>query len=174
MKRLTKVLMDGGSSLNIMYAKTLDAMGIDRTRIQLIGAPFHGIVPGKIETLTFEVVGFHGTYHAILGHPCYVKFMSIPNCTYLKSKMLGPCGVITISISFQCAYECEVKCCEHVVAIVASKELSAIREEAVKEAPDPKRSSKSFDPIEGTKEVHIDPSSSEGKVVRIGTTLSSK
>ena len=30
MKRLTKVLMDGGSSLNIMYAETLDAMGMDR------------------------------------------------------------------------------------------------------------------------------------------------
>ena len=29
-KRLTKVLMDGGSSLNIMYTETLDAMGIDR------------------------------------------------------------------------------------------------------------------------------------------------
>ena len=29
MKRLTKVLMDGGSGLNIMYAETLDAMGID-------------------------------------------------------------------------------------------------------------------------------------------------
>ena len=28
-KRLTKVLMDGGSDLNIMYAETLDAMGID-------------------------------------------------------------------------------------------------------------------------------------------------
>ena len=28
-KRLTKVLMDGGSSLNIMYVETLDAMGID-------------------------------------------------------------------------------------------------------------------------------------------------
>ena len=28
-KWLTKVLMDGGSGLNIMYAKTLDAMGID-------------------------------------------------------------------------------------------------------------------------------------------------
>jgi hypothetical protein len=27
---LTKVLMDGGNSLNIMYAETLDAMGIDR------------------------------------------------------------------------------------------------------------------------------------------------
>ena len=28
-KRLTKVLMDGGSGLNIMYAKTLDEMGVD-------------------------------------------------------------------------------------------------------------------------------------------------
>ena len=33
MKRLTKVLMDGGSDLNIMYAEMLDAMGIDRSRI---------------------------------------------------------------------------------------------------------------------------------------------
>ena len=29
-KWVTKVLMDGGSDLNIMYAKTLDAMGIGR------------------------------------------------------------------------------------------------------------------------------------------------
>jgi len=47
MKRLTKVLMDGGSSLNIMYAETLDAMGIDRSRIRPTKVPFHGIVPGK-------------------------------------------------------------------------------------------------------------------------------
>ena len=32
-KRLTKLLMDGGSGLNIMYAEMLDAMGIDRSRI---------------------------------------------------------------------------------------------------------------------------------------------
>ena len=133
-KRLTKVLMDGGSGLNIMYAETLDAMGIDRVRIRPTRAPFHDIVPGKqvvplwqidlpitfrnttnyrTKTLTFEVVGFHRTYHAILGHPCYAKFMVIPNYTYLKLKMLGPCGVITIGTSFQCAYECEVECYEH-------------------------------------------------------------
>ena len=35
-KRLTKVLMDGGSSLNIMYAKTLDAMGVDRSNLRPI------------------------------------------------------------------------------------------------------------------------------------------
>ena len=41
-KWLTKVLMDGGSGLNIMYAETFDAMGIDRARIRLNRAPFHG------------------------------------------------------------------------------------------------------------------------------------
>ena len=46
-KWLTKVLMDGGSGLNIMYAETLDTMGIDRARVQSTGAPFLGIVPGK-------------------------------------------------------------------------------------------------------------------------------
>ena len=29
--RLTKVLMDGGSSLNILYANTLDKMGIPQS-----------------------------------------------------------------------------------------------------------------------------------------------
>ena len=47
LKRLTKILMDGGSGLNIMYAKTLDEMGIDQTRIRPTGAPFHGVMPRK-------------------------------------------------------------------------------------------------------------------------------
>ena len=195
MKRLTKMLMDGGSGLNIMYAETLDAMGINRSCIRPTGAPFHGIVPGKqavplgqinlpvpfrnrtnyrMETLTFKVVRFHGTYHAILGHPCYAKFMAVPNYTYLKLKIAGPYGVITISTSLQHSYICEVECCEHTTTIVASKELAAIWEVVVEEAPDPKRSARSFEPIEGTKEVLIDPSDPKGKVVRIGTTLSSE
>ena len=54
----------------------------------------------RTETLTFDVVGFPGTFHAILGRPCYVKFMAVPNYTYLKLKMTGPRGVITIGTSF--------------------------------------------------------------------------
>ncbi|XP_066341185.1 uncharacterized protein [Miscanthus floridulus] len=127
-KWLTMVLMDGGSGLNILYTETLDTMGIDRARIRPTTEPFHGIVSGKqvvplgqidlpitfrdlsnyrIETLTFEVVRFHGTYHAILGCPCYVKFIAVPNYAYLKLKMSGSCGVITIGTSFQRAYECK-------------------------------------------------------------------
>jgi hypothetical protein len=77
--RLSKVLMDGGSSLNIIYAETLELLGVDRSKIRAGAAPFHGIAPGKRilslgqidfpvcfgtpsnfrkETLTFEVVGF--------------------------------------------------------------------------------------------------------------------
>jgi hypothetical protein len=77
--RLSKVLMDGGSSLNIIYAETLELLGVDQSEIRPGAAPFHGIAPekrilplGQIdlpvcfrtpsnfrkETLTFEVVGF--------------------------------------------------------------------------------------------------------------------
>ncbi|XP_066323168.1 uncharacterized protein [Miscanthus floridulus] len=155
--------MDGGSGLNIMYAKTLDEMGIDRMNLRPIRAPFHGVIPG-----------FLGTFHAILGRPCYAKFMAVPNYTYLKLKMLGPCGVITIGTSFRRAYECEVKCCGHASAIVTSEELATLREEVIEETPDAKRSFGSFELAKGSKEVLVDPSSSEGKKVCIGTALSSE
>ena len=66
------------------------------------------------------------------------------------------------------------ECCGHATAIVASGELAALREEVAEEAPDAKKSTESFESAEGSKEVLIDPSSSEGKTVRIGTTLSSE
>ncbi|XP_066374694.1 uncharacterized protein [Miscanthus floridulus] len=128
----------------------------------------------RTETLAFEVVGFHGTYHAILGRPCYVKFMAVPNYTYLKLKMSGLGRVITVGISFQRAYECEVECCDHAAAIVAFGEIANIRKEVTKEAPDPKRSTGAFEPVKGSKEVLIDLGSTEGKIVRIGTTISSE
>ena len=128
----------------------------------------------RTKTLTFEVVGFPGTFYAILGRPCYAKFMAINNYTYLKLKMLGPHGVFTVGSSFQCAYECEVECCGHTMAIVACRELAALKEEVAKGAPDTKKSTGSFESAEGSKEVLIDPSSSEGKTVHIGTRLSSE
>ncbi|XP_066365201.1 uncharacterized protein [Miscanthus floridulus] len=126
--RLTKVLMDRGSSLNILYASTLDKMGSPRNNLRNSKAPFYGIMPrkeamplGRIrrnftfdqpdnlckEPLTFEVVDFPGVYHALLGRPCFAKFMAIPNYTYLKLKMASQKGVITVEGSFKQAYYCE-------------------------------------------------------------------
>ena len=100
--------------------------------------------------------------------------MAVSNYTYLKLKMPGLGGIITIGTSFQRAYECEVKCCDHAATIVASAELLTLRKEVVEEAPDPKRSIGSFEPAEGSKEVLVDPGSTEGKTVCIGATLSSE
>jgi len=44
--RLTKVLMDGGSGLNILYAETLALIGISKSWLRNDTAPFHGVVPG--------------------------------------------------------------------------------------------------------------------------------
>ena len=85
----------------------------------------------------------------------------------------GPHRVITVGTSFQRAYECEVECYGHATVIVASRELAALKEVA-EGAPDAKRSTRSFKSVEGSKEVLIDLSSSKGKTVRIGTTLSSE
>jgi hypothetical protein len=55
------------------------------------------------------VVGFKGTYHAILGRPCYAKIMAVPNYTYLT----GPNGIITVGSSIEHAFDCDVECVEH-------------------------------------------------------------
>jgi hypothetical protein len=54
---------------------------------------------------------------------------------------------------------------------VAFEELMIIKEGITEEAPDSKQLAGSFEPTEGTKVVLIDPNSSKGKVVRIGTSL---
>lgn len=40
------MLIDGGSSLNILYVETLDAMGVSWSKLLPSLFPFYGIVPG--------------------------------------------------------------------------------------------------------------------------------
>jgi hypothetical protein len=90
------------------------------------------------------VVGFHGTYHAILGRPCYAKFMKVPNYTYLKLKMPGLKGVITVKPSYEHAYECDVECIEHGEVVLESATLP------------------------------LDPTSTDGKALKVSATLDPK
>ena len=41
--KLNRVLIDGGSRLNILFAKTLDDMKILRSELKQSSAPFHGV-----------------------------------------------------------------------------------------------------------------------------------
>jgi hypothetical protein len=194
--RFSEVLMDGGSRLNILYAHTLRLLRIRLYQLRPSMTPFHGVAPGKRvqplgqidlpvwfgtpdnfrkETLTFEVVGFRGAYHAILGRPCYAKFMVVPNYTYLKMKMLGPKGVITVGSSIEHAFDCDVECVEHAQALALDEALIASMEKLVNEDLDSTtKYAGSFDATEQTKEVPLDPAATEGKALRASSTLDLK
>ena len=136
--------MDGGSGLNILYVDTLDAMRIPWSELRPVSSPFHDVIPGtqayplgqidlpvtfgdranfRSEVLTFEVVDFLGSYHAIFWRPCYAKFMVIPNYTYLKLKMPGPNDVIIVGSTFSHAYTCDRKHYKLTTTIINSVEL---------------------------------------------------
>jgi hypothetical protein len=120
-RRIHRVLMDGGSGINVLYASMLDDMGIPRSALRPSTAPFHGVVPGiealplgqidlpvtfgdvrnfRTEILTFEVVGFSGMYHAILRRLAYAKFMAVPIYMYLKLKIHRPKGIIIVGPTY--------------------------------------------------------------------------
>ena len=48
--KLNRVLIDGGSGLNILFAKTLDDMKILRSELKWSRTPFHGVIPGTSAT----------------------------------------------------------------------------------------------------------------------------
>src|SRR5438132_13469433 len=115
--RLNRVLIDGGSGLNILFAKTLDDMQIPCSELKRSRTPFHGVIPGtsatplgtirlpvtlgsrenfRTEDISFEVADFEATYHAILGRLALAKFMAVPHYTYMMMKL--PRSNVTISL----------------------------------------------------------------------------
>jgi hypothetical protein len=126
--RLTKVLIDGRSGLNLIFTSTLRKMGLDFTDMLVPSkSPFYGIVPGntahplgtvvltvtfgtrenyRTEFIKFEVANFKSSYHAILGRPALTKFMAVPHYVYLLLKMPGQNGVLTLRGDLKKSYNC--------------------------------------------------------------------
>jgi len=128
-----------------------------------------------LEVLTFEVVDFVGYFHTILGWPRYAKFMAIPNYTYLKLKMPGPNGVITVGSTFLHAFTCNREHSELATIVINSSKLPWLGELSTPAVPDYNKptSLTTFHPLEETKAVGIDPIDPT-KMVRIGTQLLAK
>ena len=116
--RLTRILMDGGSSLNLIYEDTVRRMGINPSRISQSNTAFEGVIPGveaygrgsvvlevtfgspgnsRSEKLLFTIAPFQSGYHALLGRTAFARFNALPHYGYLTLKMPGPRGVITVS-----------------------------------------------------------------------------
>jgi hypothetical protein len=127
MCRFSRVLIDGSSSINLLYRSSLEKLGIPLAQLKPSRLTFHGIVPGhsctplgKVqlevlfgkkgnshrEPIWFEVVDISSPYHVLLGHPALAKFMAVPHYAYLKMKLPGPRGVITVSGIFKKSLAC--------------------------------------------------------------------
>ena len=142
---LTRVLMDGGSSLNLLYQDTVRKMGIDPSRIKPTKTTFKGVIPGveahctglvtlevvfgspdnfRSEELIFDIVPFRSGYHALLGRTAFARFNAVPHYTYLKLKMPGPRGVITVNGNTERSLRTE----EHTAALAAKAQSSLSRQ----------------------------------------------
>jgi hypothetical protein len=110
----------------------------------------------------------------VLGRPCYAKFMAVLNYTYLKLKMPGPKGIITIGSTYSHAYKCDMECVEYAEALAESEALIADLGCLSKEAPDAKCHAGNFEPTKTVKTVALDPSNDACKHVRAGSELDPK
>jgi len=96
----TRVLMDDGSSVNLIYQDTVRKMGVDPTKISHSNISFKGVTPGRgtrcsgslllevifgspnnfcSEKLTFYIAPFKSVYQALLGHDAFACFNAIPH-----------------------------------------------------------------------------------------------
>src|SRR3954463_10333462 len=125
--RFSRVLIDGGSSINILYRDTLEKLNVKTRQLMPTRTVFHGIVPGlscapigkiKIdvlfgdkdhfcrEAIWFEVVDLESPCHALLGRPALAKFIAVPHYASLKMKMPSTKGIITIAGDYKKSTEC--------------------------------------------------------------------
>jgi hypothetical protein len=102
----------------------MEKLGIPAAQLKTTKLTFHDIVSGhsctpmgriQLEVLFGEKDNFHsepiwfevvGPYHVLLGRPALAKFMAIPHYAYLKMKLSGPHGVITIMGCYKKSMEC--------------------------------------------------------------------
>nr|CAE02263.2 OSJNBb0049I21.2 [Oryza sativa Japonica Group] len=180
--KLRRTLIDGGSALNILFAKTLDDMQIPRSELKPSNTPFHGVIPGlsatplgqitlpvtfgtrenfRTENISFEVADFETAYHAILGRPALAKFMAVPHYTYMMMKMPGLRGVLTLRSDIKQAVTCDKESCD----MAQTREIASAREDirlaatTVSEGEVPAtKISKSGESEAKTKKIPLDPS----------------
>lgn len=178
---VSRVFVDGGSSLNLIYADTLRKMNISLANLRPSDTRFHGVTPekpnyplGKItldmqfgtpdnfrkEKIEFEVMDWPSQYHAIFGRPAYARFVAVRHYTYLLLKIPGPRGPITVKGSFAVSdqYDRDFHKISESFGMQAEYEATKLTTDH-NVLPDVARSSQkqNFDTTKNTKEVQVHP-----------------
>jgi hypothetical protein len=191
--KLNKVLIDGGSGLNVLFTKTLKKTKLDITHMLTKStSPFYGIVPGntaiplgsvvlpvtfgetrenyRTEYIKFEVADFETSYHAILGRPAISKFMEVPHYTYLVLKMPSHAGVLSLQGDLKIFFDCDTEAVELAATNQVPNAMMEIYAASKKLAPTkleiPEKSDTTNKP-QPSEEVQV-------KAINLGTVDSSK
>jgi hypothetical protein len=186
--------MDGGSSLNLIYADTLRKIKIPMDNLLLTETSFHGIVLGKPtyplgaihldvifstpsnfrKKIKFEVVDWPSQYHAILGRPTFARFMAVLHYAYLKLRMPTNKGPLTINRSFARSENCDKDFNNMSQTFGVHEELNHIRESTNMDVDPPAQQNApelSFDASKDTREHQIHPTD-QTKTARVWNSLS--
>jgi hypothetical protein len=159
--KLTRVLIDSGSGLNLIFTSTLRKMGLDLTDMLIPSkSPFYGIVLGnaahplgtvvlpvtfgtrenyRIELIKFKIATFESSYHVILGRPALAKFMVVPYYVYLLLKMPGQSGVLTLRGDLKKSYDCNQEAIQYALTTRvpdASEEVLAAAQQLAQTGPE--------------------------------------
>ena len=189
--RFSRVLIDGGSSINILYRDTARKLGIQEAELRPTPTVFHGIVPGhccqpigritlevmfgkpdhfRTEKSEFEVVDLVSPYHALLGRPAMTKM-----------KLPGPKGVITVAGDYRRSMDCATQSSKmaQMLVIATEKQLihNAVAMAKAAQTDMPAAGNPAgtthFQPADNTKKILLDPAQPV-KFVTISAGLNSK
>ena len=78
----------------------------------------------RSEELIFDIVPFRSGYHALLGRTAFARFNAVPHYAYLKLKIPGPRGVITVNGNMDRSLRIE----EHTTALTAEVQCGLLRQ----------------------------------------------
>jgi hypothetical protein len=178
---ISKILVDGGSSADIIFIATIDAMKIDRKLLGRAEHPLYGfggkpihsirriVLPisfgtvnnARTEQIAFDVVDIHYPYIALFGRGTLNAFEAVISYSYLCMKMPVINRVITVHGDQTEARNIEKK------YTPGQKNVHTIKEEEKEETENVKPQAKA-QVVEETKKVPLD-SLVPDKQVIIGT-----
>ncbi|XP_073353871.1 uncharacterized protein [Aegilops tauschii subsp. strangulata] len=172
--KFSRVLIDGGSSINILYHDTMTKLSLKAEDLEPTRTIFHGIVPG----LSCSPIG-RVRLDVLFGDSSHFRREPI----WFEMKMPGPRGLITITGDYRKSLECArdgAKLAESLVIAKERRQLDRIialaGEASAASIPTPDSADEAaFKPSKETKKVKLNPEDpSCSKYVVIGARLDCK